>query len=639
MTAHRTLALREALANDPDVAFVAVLHALALRAFYGQQSYDPGSCLEIEATSSALSGAGNASTLGSTSAAQGLARMHEAWAIQLPKKPEELWHWLLDCDADTRSSLFAYCAARTINATHQPYDRRPSAMAHATRLAEALSLDMSAQWSATQDNYLGRVTKSQILEAVREAKGSAAARMIEHLKKGDMAQEAERLLAGTGWLPALLRTPGVNDAAAESACEDHSGEEGPSERNSPRAARLPRRGRWSGRRRVFGRCRVALDRTGATRAGASGPWPFHWKVGSLEAAPVLARLGPGPGHLGRPPDTASPDPSRGGDTVRRGLTLNPHLREHRHEHEPIGSRPRGRTEPACRGGVPNLSVERQTPGPSLDRRRCRQQSWSEPLRAPDPRPDSGRALGGCGDGTVWRPAGPHPGCLRLRRPALSHGRGAPLPLPAAARAEERRDRLAPAPRHSAERARRLFRAGQPIAGTPAAAYLAHRGLIGVTSTVLRYHPACFYKASDDAPPETWPALLAAISDVRGTIVGVHRTWLDRSGLGKAPVAEPRKSMGHQIGNGARFSGLAAGLMVAGEGLESVLSVRVALPRVPAVAGLSAHHLAVLELPPGVKRLYIARDGDAEGTRAANTLRERAGQGRHPRGARPLSVPR
>ena len=189
--------------------------------------------------------------------------------------------------------------------------------------------------------------------------------------------------------------------------------------------------------------------------------------------------------------------------------------------------------------------------------------------------------------------------------------------------EEHQDRLALAPRHSAERARRLFRAGQPIAGTLAAAYLAHRGLIGVTSRVLRYHPACFYKASDNAPTESWPALLAAITDPRGTITGVHRTWLDRSGLGKAPVAEPRRSMGHQIGNGARFSGVAAGLMLAGEGLENVLSVRVTLPRVPAVAGLSAHHLAVLELPPGVKRLYIARDGDAEGTRAADTLRERA----------------
>src|SRR3954454_7506225 len=85
LTAHRTLALREAQANNPDVAFVAVLHALALRGFYGQQSYDPGSCLEIEAKSSALSGVGFGATLGATSAAQGLARMHEAWAIQLPK--------------------------------------------------------------------------------------------------------------------------------------------------------------------------------------------------------------------------------------------------------------------------------------------------------------------------------------------------------------------------------------------------------------------------------------------------------------------------------------------------------------------------------------------------------------------------
>src|SRR3954452_22881043 len=56
----------------------------------------------------------------------------------------------------------------------------------------------------------------------------------------------------------------------------------------------------------------------------------------------------------------------------------------------------------------------------------------------------------------------------------------------------RRDRLAPAPRHSAERARRLFRFGQPIAGTPAAVYLARRGLIGISARALRYHPACFY---------------------------------------------------------------------------------------------------------------------------------------------------
>ncbi len=55
------------------------------------------------------------------------------------------------------------------------------------------------------ENYLGRVSKPRILEAVREAKGEAAAQLIDHLKKGDMAKEAERMLEGTGWLPEPLR--------------------------------------------------------------------------------------------------------------------------------------------------------------------------------------------------------------------------------------------------------------------------------------------------------------------------------------------------------------------------------------------------------------------------------------------------
>jgi hypothetical protein len=198
-----------------------------------------------------------------------------------------------------------------------------------------------------------------------------------------------------------------------------------------------------------------------------------------------------------------------------------------------------------------------------------------------------------------------------------------LALPRPPEPEPRDEPLTPAPRNSPESARRLLRSAKPIPGTLAAVYLADRGMHGTSSPTLRFHPSCYYKAHEDAPTKSWPALFAAITDPRGTITGAHRTWLDRSGKGKAPIAEPRKPVGHQIGNGARFSGLAAGLMVAGEGLENVLSVRVALPRVPAVAGLSAHHLAALELPPGITRLYIARDGDAEGTRAAEALRERA----------------
>ena len=73
----------------------------------------------------------------------------------------------------------------------------------------SLDLDMvAAGWTPTVENYLGRVTKARILGAVREASGERAAQLIDHLKKGEMAEKAQELLAGSGWLPEPLRTPG-----------------------------------------------------------------------------------------------------------------------------------------------------------------------------------------------------------------------------------------------------------------------------------------------------------------------------------------------------------------------------------------------------------------------------------------------
>ena len=74
---------------------------------------------------------------------------------------------------------------------------------------------VQAGWRPTVDNYLGRVTKPRILEAVREAKGDASAQLIDHLKKAEMAKEAERLLDGSGWLPEPLRLVDVAPAPAE----------------------------------------------------------------------------------------------------------------------------------------------------------------------------------------------------------------------------------------------------------------------------------------------------------------------------------------------------------------------------------------------------------------------------------------
>ena len=134
---------------------------------------------------------------------------HLDWSQQLPAEPQDLWDALTTFDVEARQRLFAHCVSLTVNAVHEPWSRRPRAIAHADRLAVSLSLDIAATgWTPTVDNFLGRVTKARIVQAVREAKGADAARRIEGLKKGDMAQEAEQLLAGTNWLPEPLRTPG-----------------------------------------------------------------------------------------------------------------------------------------------------------------------------------------------------------------------------------------------------------------------------------------------------------------------------------------------------------------------------------------------------------------------------------------------
>lgn len=195
------------------------------------------------------------------------------------------------------------------------------------------------------------------------------------------------------------------------------------------------------------------------------------------------------------------------------------------------------------------------------------------------------------------------------------------------RAELTDQHQSPAPTGSPEAARRLFAMSKPIAATLAEAYLGERGINGArTCTALRYHPRCWYRSDDDDPAdhirESWPALIAAVTDDAGIITGAHRTWLDPSGKAKAPISTPRRAMGLLLGNGVRF-GCASDILAAGEGIETMLSLRCVLPTLPMVAALSANHLAALLLPNGLRRIYIARDNDLAGRHAAETLAERA----------------
>lgn len=181
----------------------------------------------------------------------------------------------------------------------------------------------------------------------------------------------------------------------------------------------------------------------------------------------------------------------------------------------------------------------------------------------------------------------------------------------------------PAPTGSPESARRLFAMSQPIAGTIAETYLRKRGITVLHETrALRFHPRCYYRPDVDASTEVWPALIAAVTDLAGNVTGVHRTWLDPSGHDKAPVDTPRRAMGHLLGHAVRFD-VATDVMAAGEGLETMLSLRGALPALPMLAALSANHLAAILFPATLRRLYVARDCDAAGDLAVATLTERA----------------
>ncbi|MBI5263849.1 MAG: ParB N-terminal domain-containing protein [Bradyrhizobium sp.] len=210
LTAYRTLALRDALAQDPDVAFLATLHALCLKLFY---RYTSESCLDIDVKSVVF---GNqAPGLNDAAVAKAVDERHRRWSEHLPRESTELWDALLAFDPDSCDALFAHCVALSVNAVYEPWNRRPRALALADRIAETIGLDVAAAgWSPTVENYFGRVTKARILQAVREAKGESAAQLIEHLKKAEMAERAQELLAGSGWLPEPLRTPGRAVVAA-----------------------------------------------------------------------------------------------------------------------------------------------------------------------------------------------------------------------------------------------------------------------------------------------------------------------------------------------------------------------------------------------------------------------------------------
>ncbi|SEI80080.1 chromosome partitioning protein, ParB family [Sphingomonas sp. OV641] len=229
LSAHRTLALRVALGERPDLALIALTHTLTAQLFY---SYAEAGCLEVRPTVTPLGS--HADGIEDTPLAAKANEAREAWAERMPRDVADLWGFIVGLDDEKRLALLAHCASRTVNALRLPWDRKPRTLQTADRLATALALDMAKDWTPTVDSYLGRVTKAHILEAVAEGVSEDAARHIADKKKPEMAEAAEQRLAGSGWLPAALRTPKAEaEQPAPVEVEEVGSVEQPSEAEAP----------------------------------------------------------------------------------------------------------------------------------------------------------------------------------------------------------------------------------------------------------------------------------------------------------------------------------------------------------------------------------------------------------------------
>ena len=180
LTAYRTLALQDALASNPTVAMTALLHTLCLDLL--ARTFSAG-CLQVSIRS--VSFPIQAPELNDSLPARAIAKRQAAWQAEIPDHEDALWDWISGLDDASRMALLAHCVSHGINALYEKGDRYGAGVAasvaqrrieQADRLARAVSLDMvEAGWRPTVENYLGRVSKVRILEAVREGRGGESA--------------------------------------------------------------------------------------------------------------------------------------------------------------------------------------------------------------------------------------------------------------------------------------------------------------------------------------------------------------------------------------------------------------------------------------------------------------------------------
>lgn len=201
LSARKTAALRVALANNPDVALVTVVHAMLLRVGYSYAREQ--SAVQVSVTPEYLKG--SISDYDDYAPVVEFANMWENLGHAIPGNPSDLWDWLITKTTDELLSLLAAAAAKGVNVVEKKFTDRGQAFEHGKVLSKALALDMANWFTPTAENFFKRVSKDQIATAIKEAIGDDEAARAGKMKKGDAAAYAETLFKDRRWLPPQLR--------------------------------------------------------------------------------------------------------------------------------------------------------------------------------------------------------------------------------------------------------------------------------------------------------------------------------------------------------------------------------------------------------------------------------------------------
>ncbi|MGI7060218.1 ParB/RepB/Spo0J family partition protein [Citrobacter amalonaticus] len=217
LSAHRTAALQIEVARHPQAALAAVVHGMVQTVLqesrYGRSrdSLPLGVGLKVQDRLE-----GMAPDWPESPAAVALLELQQMAGEGLPEDSAELFAALLAKPQDELVRLLAVCVASTVDVV----TLRATVQQPGEELAQAVGLDMAAWWKPTAEGYFKHVSKAVILDAVGAFAPESVTRLAK-LKKADIASEAERLADGKGWMPAIFKAEGPQEAGpVQDAPED-----------------------------------------------------------------------------------------------------------------------------------------------------------------------------------------------------------------------------------------------------------------------------------------------------------------------------------------------------------------------------------------------------------------------------------